>query len=80
MPATLEKELETYERQKPSLLADEGKFVVICGDNVVGIFTSYEDALKGGYDACGITSFLVRQISAVEKVVFLTRAVVPCLI
>ena len=33
----LEKELETYRRKLQELLADEGKFVLIQGDEVAGV-------------------------------------------
>jgi hypothetical protein len=39
----LEKELETFNRELPTLLDQEGKFVVICGDQVVGVFDSSRD-------------------------------------
>ena len=69
----LENELETFKRELPNLLAQEGKFVVICGDQVVGIYVSYEDALKVGYEKCGLKSFLVKKIQAVEQVQYFSR-------
>ena len=46
LPMALEKEIETYNRELPNLLAEQGKFVVIHGDKIIGTFVSYEDALK----------------------------------
>ena len=70
----LKKELETYEARKPELLsAGEGKFALIQGDSVVGVWDTYEDALKAGYEKFGIqTPFLVKQISGMERVQFFT--------
>ena len=69
----LEKELQTFKRELPNLLAQEGKFVVICGDQITGIYVTYEDDLKVGYDKCGLNPFLVKKIQAVEQVQYFTR-------
>ena len=69
----LEKENETYQRELPKLMASEGKFVVISGDSIVGIFGTYEDALNVGYDKCGTNPFLVKKIQSVEQAQFFTR-------
>jgi UDP-2,3-diacylglucosamine pyrophosphatase LpxH len=69
----LERELATYAQQKNNLLADEGKFVVIHGDTVVGTYTSYEDAVKVGYEKCGLRDFLVKKIESAETVHWFTR-------
>jgi len=69
----LEKEIETYNRELPKLLADEGKYVVIQGDHVIGTNVSYEDALKSGYEKCGLTPFLVKKIQAVEQIQYFSR-------
>ena len=50
----LEKEIETFNRELPGLLEQQGKFVVIHGSEVIGVFVSYEDALKVGYEKCEI--------------------------
>lgn len=71
----LEKELETYKSKLPELKAHEGKYVLIQGDKVVDMFTSYEDALKEGYKQFGLTPFLVKQILAVEPVYCFTRPI-----
>jgi hypothetical protein len=69
----LEKELETYRLHRERLLADEGKFVVIHGESILGVFTSYEDALKAGYEKCKLEPFLVKKIQAVDPVHFISR-------
>lgn len=75
---TLEKELKTYAEKLPELLAEQGRFVLICGDDVVGTFAAYEDALAAGYEKCGIKSFLVKRISAVERANFFSRSLEQC--
>jgi len=76
----LEKELETYRLKLPELRAEEGKFVLIHDQEVVGTYTSYEDAIKAGYAKYGVSSpFLVKQIQANEQVHFISRFVDPCL-
>lgn len=69
----LEKELATFQRELPNLLAEEGKFVVVSGDEVMGTYTSYEDALKIGYEKCGLKPFLVKKIQAIEQVQYFSR-------
>jgi hypothetical protein len=76
---TLMKELETYERNKQTLLAEhEGKFVVIHSDEVAGTWDSYSDAYAAGCDRFGLEPFLVKQVLAKDKVLVVTRNVVPC--
>jgi hypothetical protein len=69
----LEKEIETYNRKLATLADQEGKFVVIQGDAVIGVYVSYEDALKLAYEKCGLKSFLVKKIQTVEQVQFFSR-------
>lgn len=69
----LENEIETYEKQLPSLKDHAGKFVLIHGTEVTGVYSSYEDALKDGYEKFKLDPFLVRQIQIIEKVQVITR-------
>lgn len=71
---TLERELEIYRKALPSLVAEnEGKHVLICDGKLIGTYDSYEDALKVGYEKCGVQPFLVKKISAVEQISYFTR-------
>ncbi len=70
----LEKELETYKRKLGELTSEEGKFVLIRGDNLVGIYGTYEDALAAGYQQFNLEPFLVKQIQSVEQVQSFTRS------
>jgi hypothetical protein len=74
----LEKELETYKSKLPELKQDEGKFVLIHGDEVIDKFTSYEDAIKEGYKRFSLEPFLVKQIHSIEQVQFISRSLTPC--
>lgn len=74
MTHALEKELKTYQDNLPELKADEGKYVVIHGSEILGIFGTYEDAINAGYAKFGVkTPFLVKQIHAIEQVQVVTR-------
>jgi len=73
----LEKELATYQNKRSELLANEGKFALIHADQVAGIWDTYEDALRVGYDKYGLKPFLVKRIEAVDTVNSSTRHV-PC--
>ncbi len=75
---SLDRELNTYERELPSLLTDEGKYVLIRGDAVVSTYASYEDAIKAGYEKFGLDPFLVKQIQAIEQIQCFSRPIAPC--
>lgn len=74
----LETELATYKSKLPEWKEHEGKFVLIHGTDVIEFFSSYEDAIKVGYDKFKLTPFLVKQIQTVEIVQFITRFADPC--
>lgn len=79
-PNRLAAELETYERHLADLLAEgQGKYVLIHGVELCGVWDTYEDALKVGYEKCGLTTpFLVKQISGLEQVQFFSRDLTTC--
>ncbi len=67
MPAILDIELKTYEKNRDQLLGTaEGKFVLIQNSRVVGIYDSKMDAIAMGYQQFGNVPFLVKQIIKVE--------------
>lgn len=75
----LQIEIDTFESIKETLLADEGKFAVISGRELIGVFASYEDALKTGYDRAKLAPFLVKKIAAIDPINFFTRDILqPC--
>jgi hypothetical protein len=74
----LEKELETYNRKLPELLDEEGKFVLIHGNEVAGVWHTYEDTLQEGYSRFGVVPFLVKRIQCVDEVLHFTRDIPSC--
>jgi hypothetical protein len=74
----LERELETYRRERQKLLTQEGKFALVHGDEVAGVWDTYDDALQAGYTRYGLEPFLVKKVEAAERVQFFTRDVGPC--
>ena len=80
MSTLLKKELETYESHKNELVAvGEGKYALIQGDRICGVWDTYDDALKSGYKEFGVTTpFLVKKISGMEFVHHFTRDLTTC--
>lgn len=73
----LEKELQTYKQKFSELESHIGKYVVIRGDEIEGIFDTYSDALNHGYEAFGLDPFLVKHIEGGEQVQLITRLLTP---
>ncbi len=71
----LEQELRTYAEHLSELLDRAGQFVLIRGDQVLGVFVAYEDAVNAGYAQCQLDPFLVRKIEPEEQVQLITRLV-----
>ena len=73
----LQRELATFDRHLPALMGTpgaQGKYAVIYGDEVLGIFETYPDALQLGYQKAGADGrFLVKRISAAETVAYYSR-------
>jgi hypothetical protein len=73
----LERELATYKAKLPELKEQAGRYVLTQGDRVVDTFSSYDDALKKGYQDFGLKPFLVKRIEAMEQAHFVSRFVTP---
>lgn len=73
----LEKELATYQEKLSELKQHEGKFVLIHDSEIVDLFSTYEDAIKAGYQQFNLDPFLVKQIHAIEPVFCITRHITP---
>lgn len=69
----LARELATYQRLLSSLTGEEGRYAVIAGDELIGTFDTYPDALTEGYRVRGLDPFLVKKISSVEVISYFTR-------
>ena len=67
----LNREMETYRQKLPELLKKrKGHYVVIHGEEVVGIWKNEGDAVREGYIKLGHVPFLVKRIQKVEKPVY----------
>ena len=67
MPARLNLELRTFEAMRLELLGRAAeKFVLIKGDQLIGVFESPMEALKRGYERFGNQPFLVKQVLDVD--------------
>jgi len=70
----LQKEIATYNAKLPELIGSSmGKFVLIKGDAVEGVFDTYADALKIGYERFKLEPFMVKQVAPAERIQFFTR-------
>lgn len=67
---TLEKELKYFEEHKDELLKHyEGQFVLIKDDQLVGAFTTEEEAYQAGLEKFGNQPFLIKKVTKEEEVV-----------
>ena len=67
MPTRLDLELRTFEARRVELLGRAAeKFVIIKGDQLIGVFESPMEALKRGYERFGNQPFLVKQVLDVD--------------
>ena len=74
----LEKELSTYDANLIDLLANAGKYVLISGEKIAGVFETYEEALQAGYEKYDLEPFLVKQINRAEPIYYFSRDLSPC--
>ncbi|MCB0825602.1 MAG: hypothetical protein KDC26_05395 [Armatimonadetes bacterium] len=58
----LDQEIRTYHEQMTALLPHAGKFVLIKGSSVLGIYENLSDALTTGHEKLGFEPFFVREI------------------
>lgn len=81
MKSPLGVELETYKNNKPRLLAEsEGKYVLIKGKEVIGVYDTEDIAIQKGFDEYGYDiPILVRKITKLEPVIHVKGINVPCL-
>lgn len=68
-PMLLTKELEVFNRNKDKLLERcPGLYVLIKGDEILGVYPSAEAAYDDGLERFGLKPFLVKQVLAEEPV------------
>jgi hypothetical protein len=72
----LEQELETFRRELPGLLADPanvGRFALVHGDAVAGLYATFDEALAAGYEKFELKPFLVKEVVAHEIPSYFSR-------
>jgi hypothetical protein len=78
-PMSLNQELQVYRLHLIDMLGvndvNDGKFVLIKGEHILGMFDTFEAALDTGYDRCGLTPFLVKKIERNESILYFSRPV-----
>jgi len=64
----LKKEIETYNKHKEKLLKENnGKFVLIKEEEIIGVYESQKDALNICIGKFGNVPFLVKKIEEIEE-------------
>ena len=48
-----------------------GKIALIKGTTIYGFYDNYENALKAGYDKCGIVDFLLKEVLLEDRIEFI---------
>ncbi len=62
-------ELKAYEAHKAELLeTDRGKYVLIKGGEIIGLYDREEEAFSEGYRRFRLTGFMVKQVLEQDKV------------
>ena len=70
-------ELDFFEQHRQEWFEHHaGKIAVIHGTTVYGFYDNYENALQVGYDRCGLTLFLLREVSLEDEVIFMPYRVI----
>lgn len=75
MSQPLETELAAFNKMLPNLLPHEGKFALFIGNSFIGVFGTYEDGLRAGYQQAKLAPFLVKQISGTETISYFSREI-----
>lgn len=70
----LEKELEIFNKKKSELKSQHSEgYVVIKGEDILGVWKDRRDALRAGIEAYGNISFLVKNITDEYNVINFSR-------
>src|SRR5438132_5567437 len=73
-------EWNTYRREVTRLLAEgqEGKFILLKGEEILGVYDTWDAARHAGLERYLLEPFLVQQIRAEEPVVRVRGYSLPC--
>ena len=72
----LEAEQDTFRRVLATLLREPGNrglFALVRGDEVAGLYPTFEAALSAGYDRFGLDPFLVKEVSDTAEPRYFSR-------
>ena len=69
----LDREFQTYKSRLHEWVEHEGKFVLIKGEDVVGFYDTYADALKVGYDRFKLEAFFIKRVQQMEPTANFSR-------
>jgi hypothetical protein len=60
----LETEWNTFRRELPRLLKEghRGRYALIQGETVAGVWDTFRDGLQAGYERFGLTPFMVQPV------------------
>lgn len=58
----LEQEWKTFEAHLPELKAHEGKYALIKGGTLFGVFETFDQAMDAGYARFGLQIFMAQKI------------------
>lgn len=74
--SSLSTEVQFYKQNKPDLLAKfEGRYIVIVGENVVGDYDSYRDAVIVAAKKHKPGTFFVKLVTAEDEVATISRVI-----
>jgi len=64
-----EREWATFCREYPRLVAEghKGRWALVRGESLVGVFDSEDEAFDAGYEQFGLNSFMVQPITTEER-------------
>jgi hypothetical protein len=75
----LDRERAVYLRERDRLIESGhlGRWVVIRGEELVGVFDSFDDAMSAGYDRFGLDEvFMARQVARTDPIIPISRRTV----
>jgi hypothetical protein len=73
MTMALERELAVYDEHLLELLPGEGKYVVIKGEDIAGVYDTLDEALGAGHGKYGPVPFLIKKIQRSEPILHFSR-------
>jgi hypothetical protein len=74
----LEKEMQVYRREVKNRPDEEGQFILIHGEEVIGVWKDRLQALEAGYERYGLEEpFLVKQLLATRPAILMPFDIFP---